>query len=58
MCVWASGLCATYHTQVLLTHEEADTHDNTDLDTLKREEPEFYAHVERVLTKARNEHYY
>jgi len=47
--------------QVLLTHEEADEHDaQQDLRPGSRPEgdPEFVRRTERVLDKARREHYY
>lgn len=45
--------------QVLLTHEEADAHDAMpDLEAVRRADPAFHERVERVLRKARNEHFF
>ncbi|KAJ9505283.1 hypothetical protein QJQ45_027866, partial [Haematococcus lacustris] len=50
--------CSKKFTHVLLTFEEADAHDATSLVELRLRDPEYCERVERVLTKARNEHYY
>lgn len=44
--------------QVLLTHEEANEHDQTNLEELKKKEPQFVAWVESVLDHARRQYLY
>ncbi|KAL6763247.1 hypothetical protein V8C86DRAFT_2497247 [Haematococcus lacustris] len=55
---WDASKPAHVDNLVLLTFEEADAHDATSLVELRLRDPEYCERVERVLTKARNEHYY
>uniref|UniRef100_A0A061RMZ7 Nad-binding rossmann-fold superfamily protein isoform 1 n=1 Tax=Tetraselmis sp. GSL018 TaxID=582737 RepID=A0A061RMZ7_9CHLO len=52
---WDSRRPATVDNLVLLTREEADTHDSTDLETIRSAEPEFYRDVSLSLQRARHD---
>jgi hypothetical protein len=44
--------------QVLLTYEEADKHDESELSTLQEQEPIFVHWVEQILDHARRQYFY
>ena len=53
---WDRSKPATVDNLVLLTQEEADAHEQADLEQLRRDEPQFVAFVEGVLARARFEY--
>ena len=53
---WDATRAATVDNLVLLTLAEADAHQATTLEALRREEPEFVAFVESQLTRVRFEY--
>jgi hypothetical protein len=53
---WDSSKPATVDNLLLLTFEEADAHDATDLQALQQQEPELYRFVDTTLQRVRVEY--
>lgn len=53
-CRWDRGKPAALDNLVLLTFEEAEAHDSTDLEQLQQQDSEYFAYVDQLLAGLRD----